>query len=100
MVESAATNLVSYLNAPQMHPHAAAQMLPQAGYFELIKRAFHKFTVSSLNFNKLIFWIRLTQTICTRIIRDSVIRIRAVRGYQIPDGNPERHSRTEKIDNS
>uniref|UniRef100_A0AC34FRH8 Metallo-beta-lactamase domain-containing protein n=1 Tax=Panagrolaimus sp. ES5 TaxID=591445 RepID=A0AC34FRH8_9BILA len=43
MVESAATNLVSYLNAPQMQP-PAPQQPSQAGYFELIKRAFHKLT--------------------------------------------------------
>uniref|UniRef100_A0AC35F6R1 Uncharacterized protein n=1 Tax=Panagrolaimus sp. PS1159 TaxID=55785 RepID=A0AC35F6R1_9BILA len=43
MVESAATNLVSYLNAPQMQP-PSPQAPSQSGYFELIKRAFHKLT--------------------------------------------------------
>ena len=52
MVESVASNFVNYLNAPNMQP-PTPQRPTQAGYFELIKRAFHKLTVS----NKIFFFL-------------------------------------------
>ena len=46
MVESAAVNIMSYLNAPQVQHKYHTGSQPPPGYLDFIKTAFHKFTVN------------------------------------------------------